>query len=112
MTVQVYGIKDGRKVSISKTRVLSTTPAPPPAYEYVSSLPAGTRKQVDWAVTGMRTTATRTVIKGDSRASDTIFNNYRAWRAVYQIGPTRVRPADNARAVTTPRIAVILTSSR
>jgi vancomycin resistance protein YoaR len=112
MTVQVYGVKDGRQVSISKTRVLSTTPAPAPAYEYVSSLPAGSRKQVDWAVTGMRTTATRTVTKGETRVNDTIFNNYRAWRAVYQIGPTRVRPADNARTTRTPRVAVIPTSSR
>jgi vancomycin resistance protein YoaR len=115
MTVQVYGVSDGRKVSISKTRILSSTPAPPPAYEFVASLPPGTRKQVDWAVGGMRTTATRTVTKGDQRLSDTIFNNYRPWRAVYQIGPTRVKPANNV--ARQPRAkpanaAVIRTSSR
>jgi vancomycin resistance protein YoaR len=115
MTVQVYGVSDGRKVSVSKTRILSTTPAPPPAYEFVASLPAGTRKQVDWAVVGMRTTATRTVIKNDQRLNDTIFNNYRAWRAVYQIGPTRARPAQPSTNVATrppTKPAVVRTSSR
>jgi vancomycin resistance protein YoaR len=116
MTVQVYGVSDGRKVSLSAPRILSRTPAPPPVTEFNAALPAGARTQVDWAVDGYVITAARTVTRaGGAAQTDVMTTRYRPWRAVYQVGPARARPATprpayvSARA---PSATVIRTSSR
>jgi vancomycin resistance protein YoaR len=94
MTVQVYGVSDGRKVALSPPRILSRTPAPPPVTEFSSALPAGARVQVDWAADGYVVTAARTITNASgTKQTDVMTTRYRPWRAVYQVGPARVRPA-------------------
>ena len=125
MTVQVYGVPDGRKVNLSAPRTLSRTPAPPAVTEFNATLPAGVRTQVDWAVEGSLVTAARTVTRaGGASQTDVLTTRYRPWRAVYQVGPTRVRPASVAPPATRPTkpivspniaarpVTVIRTSSR
>ena len=106
MTVQVYGVPDGRKVNLSAPRTLSRTPAPPAVTEFNATLPAGVRTQVDWAVEGSLVTAARTVTRaGGGSQTDVLTTRYRPWRAVYQVGPTRVRPTPPAARPTKPIVS-------
>lgn len=95
LTVQLYGIPDGRQVSVSKPTILSRTPHPPPQYIVDNSLRPGEVKQVDWAVDGYRTRITRTITRPDGKVEvDVLNSNFRPWRAVYQVGPQPPRPGD------------------
>lgn len=86
--VQLFGIPDGRKVTVSPPTILSRTPHPPPQYVVEPSLRPGQIKQVDWAVDGYRTRITRTVVSASSETKvDYLDSNFRPWRAVYQVGP-------------------------
>jgi vancomycin resistance protein YoaR len=88
LTVRIYGQPINRKVVISNAVILSRTPSPPPAFEFDPRLPPGARKQVDWAVDGLRTRVTRTVTDANGTKTDVTASDYRAWRAVYAVGPT------------------------
>lgn len=95
LTVQLYGIPDGRKVAVSKPTILSRTPHPPPQYIVDPSLRPGEVKQVDWAVDGLRTRITRTITHPDGQVKvDELHSNFRPWRAVYQVGPQTPIPGD------------------
>ncbi|GIW24565.1 VanW family protein [Meiothermus sp.] len=95
LTVRLYGIPDGRQVSVSKPVILSRTPHPPPQYIVDNSLRPGQVKQVDWAVDGYRTRITRTITRPDGQVVvDVLNSNFRPWRAVYQVGPQTPVPAD------------------
>jgi vancomycin resistance protein YoaR len=87
-TVRVYGQPSDRKVIISNASILSRTPHPPPAFEFDRTLPPGARKQVDWAEDGFRVRVTRTVTDAKGSKTDVTASDYRAWRAVYAVGPT------------------------
>jgi vancomycin resistance protein YoaR len=87
-TVRVYGQPSDRKVVISNASILSRTPHPPPAFEFDRTLPPGARKQVDWAEDGLRVRVTRTVTDAKGSKTDVTASDYRAWRAVYAVGPT------------------------
>ncbi|RIH82457.1 Vancomycin B-type resistance protein VanW [Calidithermus terrae] len=88
MTVQLYGVPDGRKVTVSKPTILSRTPHPPAQYIVDASLRPGQVKQVDWAVDGYRTRITRTVVSASGEVKTDVLNsNFRPWRAVYLVGP-------------------------
>lgn len=95
LTVQLYGIPDGRKVAVSKPTILSRTPHPPPQYIVDASLRPGEVKQVDWAADGLRTRITRTITRPDGQVEvDELHSNFRPWRAVYQVGPQTPIPGD------------------
>ncbi|AWR87315.1 VanW family protein [Meiothermus taiwanensis] len=95
LTVQLYGLPDGRKVTVSKPVILARTPHPPPQYIVDPSLRPGQIKQVDWAVDGFRTRITRTILWPDGRVSTDVLNsNFRPWRAVYLVGPQTPIPGD------------------
>lgn len=88
LTVNLYGIPDGRKVNVSDTMVFSRTPHPPAQYIVDRSLRTGVVKQVDWAVDGMRTRIVRTVVSASGKTRvDQLNSVYQPWRAVYQVGP-------------------------
>ena len=93
MTVQLYGVSDGRKVAVSKARVLRRTPHPPAKTVFNSRLPAGVSKQVDYAVDGYNVNVTRTI----NGQSESLYTAYRPWQAVFEVGPTfRPRVTTNA----------------
>ena len=87
-TVRIYGQPSNRKVVISNASILSRTPHPPPAFEFDRSLPPGARKQIDWAEDGFRVRVTRTVTDAKGSKTDVTASDYRAWQAVYSVGPT------------------------
>ncbi len=92
MTVSLLGTSDGRKVAVSNARILRRTPHPPTKTVFNSSLPAGTRKQVDYAVDGYNVNVVRTI----NGQSESLYTAYRPWQAVFEVGPSfrpRVRPA-------------------
>ncbi|RIH91548.1 VanW family protein [Meiothermus granaticius] len=88
LTVQLYGIPDGRKVTVSDPVILSTTPHPPAQYVVEPTLKRGQIVQVDWAVDGMRTRITRTITDASGQTKTDVLNSdFKPWRAVYQVGP-------------------------
>ncbi len=100
MTVRLYGVSDGRKVSVSGAAILSHTPAPAPKTEFDPTLRFGERKQVDWAADGYRVNITRTI----NGAAEVLASSYKAWQAVYAYGPS-ARPAQPRQRVQTRRPA-------
>ncbi|RDI96027.1 hypothetical protein DV704_03665 [Meiothermus sp. QL-1] len=88
LTVQLYGVPDGRVVVVSPPTILERTPHPPPQYIVDQSLSPGEVKQVDWAVDGFRTRITRTITRPDGQVeTHELHSNFRPWRAVYLVGP-------------------------
>lgn len=87
LTFELYGTKDGRKVSLSKARVWDHQPAPPERYEDDPTLPKGTIEQVDFAAAGAKAAFDYEVIKGGQVLQKrTFYSNFRPWQAVYLRG--------------------------
>lgn len=87
LTFYLYGTKDGRQVSISKSVITNETPAPPPLYKDDPSLPKGTTQQVDFAAPGADVYFTREVTKnGRVVLADKFVSNYQPWQAIYLVG--------------------------
>lgn len=83
----LYGVKDGRKVEISKPIVTNQTPPPPELRVDDPTLARGTEKEVDHAVWGANVSFSRKVIKdGVEVISDTFKSNYKAWQRVVMVG--------------------------
>ncbi len=88
LTVQIYGVPDGRKVFVSDPTILWRLPYGPPIYEFDRFKRYGAIEQVDWAVEGMGVRRYRTVTMANGeKKTDTLFSNYKPWRAVYKVGP-------------------------
>ena len=85
----IYGTSDGRKVNITEPKILSRTAPRAPIYEVNPNLPKGTKKLMEGSVWGASVTFDREVLDKDGNqiTKDTYKSNYRAWPAVYQIGP-------------------------
>ena len=87
LTVQLWGIPDGRQVAVSSARILSQTPHPPAQTIYDSNIPSGQTKQVDWAVDGYHIQIYRSVKGGKGgNSSDTLETVYKPWRSVFAVG--------------------------
>lgn len=87
LSVDLYGVSDGRVATISKPTYYSTTPAPPDLYIDDPNLPKGIVKQqekpVPGALVGFSWTVTR---NGKTIISETFKTNYRPWQAVFLRG--------------------------
>jgi vancomycin resistance protein YoaR len=108
-TVQLYGVANKRKVIISNPRVLWRVPAPASKTEVDYSLRPGQVKQVDWSADGYGVRVNRTVIDTSGTRNDVLSTNYRAWQAVYAVGPT---PRPVARVTTPTRYTKNFTGRR
>jgi vancomycin resistance protein YoaR len=87
LTFRFYGTATDREVLLSEPEITNLVEHGPPVYEKDPALPKGTTKQVDWAIDGMDVTITRTVKAGDvTLHQDTLFSQYKPWRAVYKVG--------------------------
>ena len=88
MKVEIYGTSDGRTTEIKDHEVWGYVPPLPPEYYPDPSLPAGAKKQIDWAVAGVKTKFTH-IIKnaaGEITSEVTYSSNYRPWAAKYLVG--------------------------
>ncbi len=85
----IYGTKDGRIVEMTEPVILSKTPPPATVFELDVSLPSGAKRQVEHSVWGASVKFDRTVKSKDGIVlyQDSFKSNYRAWAAVYKVGP-------------------------
>ena len=87
LTFLLYGASDGRKVTLSKSKIWDQTPPPPDLYQDDPSLPVGTTKQVDWKAWGAKVSFTWKVERGNEILEDrTFYSVYRPWQAIYLRG--------------------------
>ncbi len=84
---EIWGIPDGRKVSLSKPSVSNVRKAITRT-EYVSSLRKGQREQIEFPANGMDVAVTRVVRSGGGRVlhRDTFRTHYVLWNGLVQIG--------------------------
>ncbi len=88
MKVELYGTSDGRTTEITNHEVWDYRPAPPAEFYPDASIPSGHRKQIDWAVAGVRAKFTNTVKdkNGNLIRENTYTSNYKPWSAKYLVG--------------------------
>lgn len=87
LTFYIYGVSDGRKVTMTTPVVTNVVPAPAPLYTDDPTLPTGVVKQTDFAAAGATVTFNRTVTRGDKTLiSETYTSNYQPWQAAYLRG--------------------------
>jgi len=84
---EIWGIPDGRKVSLSKPSVSNVRKAVTRT-EYVSTLRKGRREQIEFPANGMDVAVTRTVRSSGGRVlhRDTYRTHYVLWNGLIQIG--------------------------
>ncbi|UBV42525.1 VanW family protein [Deinococcus taeanensis] len=88
LSVSVFGKARDFTVEVGAPRTLSTTPAPADRLIQDASLPAGQRRQVDWAAPGAVIEVTRRFIRGGKVfRQDTLKSTYRPWPNIYLVGP-------------------------
>jgi len=87
LTFEFYGTSDGRKATISKSRIWDQTPPPPDLYQDDPTLPAGTVKQIDWSAWGAKVAFDWKVERaGEVLQERTFYSSYRPWQAVFLRG--------------------------
>lgn len=88
MTTEIYGTNDGRVSEVHSYKKWGATGPLPTEYFPTNELPTGVKKQIDWAVGGVKTEFTHTVKdkNGNIIHNDTYYSNYRPWSAKYMVG--------------------------
>ena len=87
LTFEFYGTGDDRQAFISKPKIWSTSPPPPDIFQDDPTLPAGTVKQIERAVSGAKVSVDYKVTRnGETLQERTFFSNYQPWQAVYLQG--------------------------
>jgi len=87
MRVDIFGAKDGRKVTLTTPRVSGQIAPPATMYVDDPSLPKGTKKQIDWSAWGAKVSFDYKVEKnGETIIEKTFYSNYQPWQAVYLVG--------------------------
>ncbi len=83
----LYGVKDGRTVELTKPIVTNQTPPPPELRIDDPTLKRGVENEVDHAVWGADVVFNRKVMKDDQQIiADTFKSNYKAWQRVVMVG--------------------------
>lgn len=87
LVFDLYGTRDGRKITMTKPVFLSQSPPPPDLYQDDPTLPKGVVKQVDWSAWGAKTTFDYRVEKdGVTTTKATFFSNFQPWQSVFLRG--------------------------
>jgi len=87
MTFYIFGTKDGRKVELSEPVLTGYIPAPAPVYVDDPTMKEGQIKQIDFSASGVTSTFTRKVTKGDLTLIDEKYvSTYSPWKAIYLKG--------------------------
>ena len=89
MNVRLYGTSDGRTTAITDYKKYDAVGAPATQYIIDPSLPSGAKKQIDWAVGGLKTIFTHTIYNADGsiRSQTKYPSTYQAWSAKFLVGP-------------------------
>jgi vancomycin resistance protein YoaR len=88
MEFNLYGVKDGRTVSLTKPVVTNLTPPPPDLRVDDPTLARGQENEVEHAVWGANVSFNRTVKDkdGNIKAEDVFKSAYKAWQKVVMVG--------------------------
>ena len=86
LTVQVWGLPQTRRVSVSPATILNRTAHPAARYVPTTGLPRGAVKQIDWAADGFDLYITRTIRDKGKLTTDRTTTKYKPWQAIYEIG--------------------------
>ena len=86
LTVQVWGLPQTRRVSVSPATILARTGHPAAKYVPSTELPRGAVKQIDWAADGFDLYITRTIRDKGKLTTDRTTTKYKPWQAIYEIG--------------------------
>ena len=105
LTINLYGTKPDRRVTISDPVKTDVLPPPPALYTVDESLAPGQVKQVDWQQQGMTVEVTRTIIEDGTTRTETLRSKYQPWRAIYLVGSESDIPA-SARSAAVESIPV------
>ncbi|WP_272976586.1 VanW family protein [Deinococcus geothermalis] len=90
LSIHVFGRARDFDVQIGAPKTLSSTAAPPDRIIRDASLPAGQRRQVDWAAPGAVIEVTRTFVRGGQTfKQDTLRSSYRPWPNIFLVGTGR-----------------------
>ncbi|MEW6422465.1 MAG: VanW family protein [Deinococcota bacterium] len=90
LSIHVFGRSRDFDVQIGAPRTLSSTAAPPDRMIRDSGLPAGQRRQVDWAAPGAVIEVTRKFVRGGQTfKQDTLKSSYRPWPNIFLVGTGR-----------------------
>ncbi|MXV20354.1 VanW family protein [Deinococcus xianganensis] len=87
LTVEVWGVKPQRTVTVSPAVITARVPHPAPKYVVNTALRPGVVRQVDWAADGYSLYITRTIKDAKGVRTDKVSTVYKAWQAVYETGP-------------------------
>lgn len=83
----LYGVRDGRVVEISKPVVTGQMPPPPDLYVDDPNLERGKTVKDEYAAWGATVTFSRKVSKNGEVMMDDVFkSSYRPWQAVFRVG--------------------------
>ncbi|MEZ4657779.1 MAG: VanW family protein [Caldilineaceae bacterium] len=93
ITMNFYGAKPNRQVTIGEPVQTDIIQPAPPKYTVDETLAAGQRKQVEWEAQGMTVEVTRTIVENGETRTDTLKSKYRPWQAVYLVAPGTDIPA-------------------
>ncbi|WP_029477834.1 VanW family protein [Deinococcus frigens] len=88
LEVQLWGIPQGRTVTVGPAVILGRTAHPAPKYVVNPKMRPGTTRQVDWAADGYDLYITRTIEDASGVRSDKTSTTYKPWQAVYEVGPS------------------------
>jgi len=88
MDVELYGTSDGRTAEILNHKTWDPRSAPPAAYYPTTEIPAGTTKQIDWAVSGIKASFDYVVKdkNGQVIREENFYSNYVPWSSKYLQG--------------------------
>lgn len=87
LVFELYGTDDGRVAEVSNYTQWDYAPPPPDLHQDDPSLPAGTVKQVETAVAGLKTKFDYTVTRDDKVIFEkTFLSVFKPWRAIYLHG--------------------------
>nr|WP_184137094.1 VanW family protein [Deinococcus humi] len=90
LSISVFGKARDFTVDIGQPKTLSSTPSPADRLIPDATLPAGQRKQVDWAAPGAVIEVTRKFIRnGKAFKQDTLKSSYRPWPNIFLVGTRR-----------------------
>ncbi len=86
LVYELWGANDGRKSSISKTEILSTTPAPSTKYIETADLPKGETECTGSNVPGYTTEFLYTVEKDGVKKEKVFKSYYKPWQKICLVG--------------------------
>ncbi|WP_309570066.1 VanW family protein [Deinococcus sp.] len=87
LSVSVFGRARDYTVELGKPRTLKGTPSPADRLIPDATLPAGQRRQVDWAAPGAVIEVTRSFMRGgEAFKKDVLKSSYRPWPNIYLVG--------------------------